>query len=101
MSEPDTQTTVCDLSKLAKSAPTRRELAWTLLKQTRNPVYVAMRYGYPIDTMREALEKIPDEKIPKKRKIHNAAATPGRQTFKRPSELLSEIEPGEKLPDEK
>lgn len=51
-----------DLEKLAKTALSRRQLAWNLLKQTRNPTYVAMRYGYDIDTMEKALETIPEEK---------------------------------------
>lgn len=50
-----------NLPELAKTAPTKRELAWKLLKQTRNPEYVAMRYGYTIKQMRDALETITDE----------------------------------------
>lgn len=40
-------------------AKTRRELAWELLKASRNPAYVALRYGYPLCVMEEALKKIP------------------------------------------
>ena len=39
----------------------RRRLAWELLKETRNPEYVALRYEFPVANMRAALEKIPDE----------------------------------------
>lgn len=46
----------------------RRRAAWELLQDTRNPEYVALRYGYPIETMREALKKIPEpEQRPFKR----------------------------------
>ena len=51
-----------DLEKFAKTAKSRRELAWDLLKETRNPTYVAMRYGYSIAQMEEALAKIPEKK---------------------------------------
>lgn len=47
-----------DLAELAKTAPTKRELAWQLLKSTRNPEYVALRYGYTIAQMRAALETL-------------------------------------------
>ena len=39
----------------------RRRLAWDLLKETRNPEYVALRYEIPVANLRAALEKIPDE----------------------------------------
>jgi hypothetical protein len=39
----------------------RRRLAWELLKQTRNPEYVALRYDFPVANMRAALEQIPDQ----------------------------------------
>ena len=39
----------------------RRRLAWELLKQTRNPEYVALRYDFPVANMRAALEQLPDE----------------------------------------
>jgi hypothetical protein len=65
MSEYDQETSAYsrppDLEKLAKEAPSRRELAWELLKQTRNATYVAMRYGYDIETMEKALSKIPED----------------------------------------
>lgn len=50
----------CDLEKFSRTAMTRRELAWALLKETRNPVYVAMRYGYSVDSMKKALKEIPE-----------------------------------------
>lgn len=48
-----------EMSEVVKEAKPKRELAWLLLKQTRNPEYVALRYGYNVETMREALKKIP------------------------------------------
>ena len=39
----------------------RRKWAWELLKNTRNPEYVALRYDFPVSAMREALAKLPDE----------------------------------------
>jgi len=64
----------------------RRALAWELLKQTRNPEYVALRYEYPIDTMREALKRIPEHEpiYNKLQRINNPAArnycaNPGRK----------------------
>ena len=39
----------------------RRKWAWELLKNTRNPEYVALRYDFPVSVMREALAKMPDE----------------------------------------
>lgn len=39
----------------------RRRLAWESLKNTRNPEYVALRYGFTVTAMREALAKLPDE----------------------------------------
>ena len=39
----------------------RRKLAWELLKNTRNPEYVALRYEFPVQAMRDALAKMPDE----------------------------------------
>ena len=53
-----------DLEHFKQSALTKRELAWNALKQTRNPDYVAVRYGFPVETMRQALEKIPDNRVP-------------------------------------
>jgi len=84
--------------------PTRRELAWQLLKETRNPEYVALRYGYPVETMRAALEKIPNEKSvyqkeqERRRRQHTAARS--HSSLKRASELVPENvrrsrEPGE------
>jgi len=49
---------LCDLDKFARTAKSKRELAWDLLKQTRNPTYVAMRYGYTVQQMERALEKM-------------------------------------------
>lgn len=55
-------TRLCDLDAFRKSALTTRELAWALLKQTRNPEYVSARYGFTVAQMRSALEKIDHDK---------------------------------------
>lgn len=65
----------------------RRRLAWELLKSTRNPDYVALRYGYPVETMRAALEKIPKEQKPTRR---SPAAARVHSTIKRARELIPE-----------
>lgn len=44
--------------KSLESAKPRRVLAWELLKQSRNPTYVAMRYGYTVAAMEEALREL-------------------------------------------
>jgi hypothetical protein len=61
MNEPGDNPHLCDLEKFRKTAKSKRELAWELLKQTRNPTYVAMRYGYSIAAMEEALKKVPQK----------------------------------------
>ncbi len=50
----------CDLDQFAKTALSKKELAWESLKETRNPEYVSLRFGYPVEDLRKALEKIPD-----------------------------------------
>lgn len=50
-----------DLEKFKKNSMTRKRLAWELLKQTRNPVYVSLRYDFPVEDLEKALEKIPDD----------------------------------------
>lgn len=37
-----------------KDAPTRKELAWRYLKAGMAPEWCAMRYGFPVEVMREA-----------------------------------------------
>lgn len=39
----------------------RRRLAWEALRNTRNPEYVSLRYGFSVQAMREALAKLPNE----------------------------------------
>lgn len=41
-----------------KAAKSKRELAWELLQASRNPLYVSLRYDYPLQLMEEALAKI-------------------------------------------
>jgi len=41
-----------------KAAKSKRELAWELLKVSRNPLYVSLRYEYSLIVMEEALEKL-------------------------------------------
>lgn len=101
--EPETSsTTTCDLDKLRKNAPTKRALAWELLKQTRNPQYVAMRYDYPLETMERALESIPEEKTVYQQTHGRRNSPPARtddSSLKRASESIPEMartrEPGE------
>ncbi len=46
------------LNQSLAKAKSKRQLAWELLKKNRNPEYVALRYGYPVSLMREALAKL-------------------------------------------
>ena len=57
----------------------RRREAWEMLRTTRNADYVALRFDYPVEKMRAALEKIPHVKTPDfvrsasaERAFHNA-----------------------------
>lgn len=101
--EPETNsTTTCDLDKLAKTALSKRELAWALLKDTRNPLYVSMRYDYPLDAMEKALETIPVEKSFQQKldDRHNSNSRDNADSsVKSAGELVSEMarprEPGE------
>lgn len=79
--EPETTTIPVDFPK---DAPTRRELAWELLKQTRNAAYVALRYEYPIPMMEEALKKIPivktvRERLAEQNALHDAHRRQARE----------------------
>lgn len=84
-----------DVARYAKEHPlTVRELAWQLLKNTRNPDYVAARYDIPVESLRAALEKIPDEeplhrRLARNRRIHSAHV---RNPETRASEALPPIE---------
>lgn len=87
--------TEADLERHKKTALTRRRLAWELLKQTRNPTYVALRYGFPKETLEAALEKIPIQQTAPSR---SAPARTIHSSLKRASELLPKNlgrEPGE------
>ena len=89
-----------DLEELAKTALTRRQLAWKLLKQTRNPTYVAMRYGYEIDTMEKALAKIPEEEsVYQKLKRRADSAPPILDRGKPDAARGAEKKLGDLLPD--
>lgn len=76
-----------DLERAKQNARTRRQLAWELLQQTRNPKYVALRYGYPIETMEKALEKVPEKPAAFNRSDSAASV---HSAIKRASELLPE-----------
>ena len=60
-------------------APTTRRLAWELLKSSRNPLYVHLRYGIPVATLEEALKKIPEpEPVEPTRRARARKSEPGR-----------------------
>lgn len=44
--------------KALENAPTRRSLAWKLLKQGAPPAYVALRYGYSVAQMEQAAAEL-------------------------------------------
>ena len=90
---------VTNLRAFAKDAPTTRELAWELLKQTRNPAYVSLRYEFPVDVLEKALERIPDEK-PTWKRIREIAELDRPGNFKRPGEILPETIQSERIPGE-
>lgn len=77
--------TDADLEKAKKTALSKKRQAWELLKQTRNPKYVALRYGYDIETMEKALEKIPPGDTEQRR---STAAESIHSTIKRASEFI-------------
>lgn len=76
-----------------------KALAWEALKNTRNPEFVAIKYGFPVDDLRKALEKLPHEK-PMFRRLVEDSVTPRRPSFKRPGELLPETLQRETVPRE-
>jgi hypothetical protein len=78
-----------DLDRFRECAKTRRELAWELLKQTRNAPYVALRYGYDIETMEAALEKIPTSSEPRGKA--NNSDKRKHSPLKRARDLLPEV----------
>ena len=80
---------------------THRELAWALLKETRNPEYVALRYGYPIEKMREALGRIPYEKPLHQRltELHDKATGRHEQSASE-ADVLASTERSERVPGE-
>lgn len=85
-----------DLERARKNATSKRRLAWELLKQTRNPTYVSLRYGFPLEALEKALEGMPPIEPIRER---SASADAIHSTFKRASELIPEAtgarEPGE------
>ena len=90
------ETSVCDLDKHAKNATTKKRLAWQLLKQTRNPTYVSLRYGFSVEALEKALEGIPETS---ERVERSDSAKSIISTFKSGRELIPEAaktrEPGE------
>lgn len=83
-----TRPTDADLERHKQNARSKRLLAWELLKQTRNPEYVALRYGYPVETMRKALEKIPSPNAGPFRRSATGEAI--HRTLKRARDVLPE-----------
>lgn len=61
------------LERFAKTAMTLRQHAWELLKQTRNPEYVSLRYEIPVEKLRAALESMPNEEPLHKRLARRGA----------------------------
>lgn len=82
-----------DLEELAKTALSRRQLAWNLLKQTRNATYVAMRYGYDVETMEKALEKIPEEEPLYRKLAERARHSPPVLDRGKPEKRLGDLLP--------
>ena len=76
----------------------RRRAAWELLKDTRNPEYVALRYDYPVETMRKALAKIPPDTPAPFRRSPGAEAC--HSTIRRASELIPETLRRSRVPGE-
>lgn len=102
MIEAENNRHLCDLEKHRKTAKTKRQLAWEALKAGQNPTYVAMRYGYDVETMQKAAEKLgnPEPKDIPGARDRRAAARNERGPIKRASEVLPSVtrkqrEPGE------
>jgi hypothetical protein len=82
------------LERAAKTALTRKQQAWSLLKQTRNPLYVSLRYGFPVEDLERALEKIPNEEPLHKRLARRGAHSRGdesHETMRTGAELVDEM----------
>lgn len=84
--------------QLRAHAHPKRKLAWELLKQTRNAEYVALRYDYPIDTMKEALEHVEKQYGPRPPDTHPAGYR--NPDFKRPTKVLPETSEITRVPGE-
>lgn len=76
-----------------------KALAWEALKQTRNPEFVSIRYGFPVEDLRKALEKLPNE-IPMFKRLAKPSASPRSELFDRPRDLLPPAIQSETLPRE-
>lgn len=76
-----------------------KALAWAALKQTRNPEFVSIRYGFPVEDLRKALEKLPNEE-PMFRRLAKPSAAPRSKLFDRPRDLLPETVSRERIPGE-
>jgi hypothetical protein len=84
------------LERAAKTALTRKQQAWSLLKQTRNPLYVSLRYGFPVEDLERALEKIPNEEPLHKRLARRGAHSRGdesHETMRTGAELARQAAP--------
>ena len=77
MDETPYNSATCNLDEFRKTALSKRELAWALLKQTRNPQYVAARYGYTVTQMTEALAKLESQENENKKQNSENSTGPG------------------------
>jgi len=92
-----TRPTDADLERYRKTARSKKRNAFELLKQTRNPEYVALRYGYPVEDLRKALEKIPGES---KTFNRSAFAESAHSTLKSAGQVLRKTPLGEGVSDD-
>ena len=69
-----------------EASKARKRLAWELLQDTRNPEYVALRYGYPVEDLRKALATIPEDT--EGPHVRSSAARTCHDTIKRAAEAI-------------
>ncbi len=84
--------------KLDQAERARRRAAWDLLKQSRNPEYVSLRFGYTVQQMRDALAKIPADSNCKP--VRSPSAKIAHSAIKRASELVPETLRRSRIPGE-
>ena len=76
----------------------RRREAWEMLRVTRNADYVALRFGYTVEKMRAALEKIPHVKAPDF--VRSAAAGNALSNMARMVDVIPETLARSRVPGE-